>query len=129
MPQQSPQNPPPDSDRSRVEWLLDAERAELERGVDGTRSELDDVRDARADGSADDEHDPEGSTLSADWSRIEGIRTGLIARLGENEGAFGRLADGTYGECTRCTRTIGAARLEARPSAALCIECASELHP
>jgi DnaK suppressor protein len=111
----------------RVESVLQAERAELERSIAGTRYELDGVRDARADASADDEHDPEGSTLTSDWSRIEGIRSGLQVRLGENGEAIARLAAGTYGACIRCARKIGAARLDARPSAALCIDCAREL--
>lgn len=119
-------DPLAETDLSRVESVLTAERADLERSIDSTRSELDGVRDARADASADDEHDPEGSTLSSDWSRIEGIRGGLRARLGENEQAIARLAAGTYGTCTRCARKIGAARLDARPSAALCIDCARE---
>jgi DnaK suppressor protein len=119
--------PLPDTDRLRVEVQLGEERTDLERGVDNTRSELDGVRGARADASADDEHDPEGSTLSSDWSRIEGIRSALLVRLGENEEAFARLAVGSYGACTRCAGKIGAARLEARPSAALCIDCAREL--
>ncbi|MHC5796571.1 TraR/DksA family transcriptional regulator [Lacisediminihabitans sp. FW035] len=114
-------------ERARLGAEVRAERADLERDIDRTRSELAGVRDARADSSADDEHDPEGSTLSSDWSRIEGIRSGLVARLGENENALARLASGTYGTCTRCSRTIGVARLEARPSAALCIDCAREL--
>ncbi|MFM9921097.1 TraR/DksA family transcriptional regulator [Lacisediminihabitans sp. H27-G8] len=111
----------------RIESVLAAERAELERGIDSTRSELDGVRVARADSSADDEHDPEGSTLSSDWSRIEGIGSGLRTRLEENEAALARLAAGTYGSCVRCGRPIGEARLEARPSAALCIDCAREV--
>ena len=35
-----------------------------------------------------------------------------------------RIADGTYGTCRRCGRPIGFDRLEARPAADLCIECA-----
>jgi RNA polymerase-binding transcription factor DksA len=38
--------------------------------------------------------------------------------------ALGRIADGTYGECVRCGGEIAPARLEARPEAALCIDCA-----
>jgi DnaK suppressor protein len=109
---------------SRIESVLAAERAELERGIDSTRAELDGVRVARADSSADDEHDPEGSTLSSDWSRIEGIGSGLRTRLEENDAALARLDAGIYGSCARCGRPIGEARLEARPSAALCIDCA-----
>lgn len=38
--------------------------------------------------------------------------------------ALARIEDGTYGECVRCGEEIAAARLEARPEAALCIDCA-----
>ena len=40
--------------------------------------------------------------------------------------ALGRIEDGTYGTCVRCGGEIGAARLEARPEAALCIDCARQ---
>jgi len=40
--------------------------------------------------------------------------------------ALGRIEDGTYGECVRCGRDIAAGRLEARPEAALCIDCARQ---
>jgi DnaK suppressor protein len=40
--------------------------------------------------------------------------------------ALGRIEDGTYGQCVRCGREITPARLEARPEAALCIECARQ---
>jgi RNA polymerase-binding protein DksA len=38
--------------------------------------------------------------------------------------ALGRMEDGTYGTCVRCGEEIAPARLEARPEAALCIDCA-----
>ncbi len=38
--------------------------------------------------------------------------------------ALARIADGTYGECVRCGNDIAPARLDARPEAALCIDCA-----
>ena len=38
--------------------------------------------------------------------------------------ALGRIADGTYGTCVRCGEAIAPERLEARPEAALCIDCA-----
>lgn len=39
--------------------------------------------------------------------------------------ALERIADGTYGECVSCGKEIAPGRLEARPEAALCIDCAS----
>ena len=40
--------------------------------------------------------------------------------------ALSRLDDGTYGTCVRCGEEIAEARLEARPEAALCIDCARQ---
>jgi RNA polymerase-binding protein DksA len=39
------------------------------------------------------------------------------------DGALARLDDGTYGTCVRCGRPIAAARLDALPWAAHCIDC------
>ena len=39
--------------------------------------------------------------------------------------ALRRLDAGSYGICTDCDTLIGRARLEAKPEAALCIDCAS----
>ncbi|MBO9554943.1 TraR/DksA C4-type zinc finger protein [Cellulomonas sp.] len=104
---------------------LDAERADLEaRLADAERAE-DDVRGARSDADADDEHDPEGSTLSQQWSHTHGLVVSLRERLTENAAAVARLDDGTYGVCVRCGGPVGEERLAARPSAALCIVCAS----
>ena len=40
--------------------------------------------------------------------------------------ALMRIDNGTYGECVRCGAEIAPKRLEVRPEAALCIECASK---
>ena len=39
------------------------------------------------------------------------------------EGALERMADGTYGQCVRCSEPIDFARLKAIPHAALCMAC------
>lgn len=102
----------------RRSTLLD----ELAR-VDG---ELRAVREAKTDGTDDDEHDPEGATTSTQWSHATGLRSAVLSQLEEVDGALARIAAGTYGTCTRCGRAIGTGRLEARPSAPLCIDCARE---
>jgi RNA polymerase-binding transcription factor len=40
--------------------------------------------------------------------------------------ALGRIKDGTYGQCVRCGNDIAPDRLDARPEAALCIDCARQ---
>jgi RNA polymerase-binding protein DksA len=101
-------------------------RAELLERLRDEGAELDLVRGARAD-AADDEHDPEGSTLSSDWSRISGLRNATSGRLAAVHRALERMDQGTYGVCSRCGRPIGAERLEARPEAEHCIDCARAL--
>lgn len=88
-------------------------------------ADLADVMAARSDGTADDEHDPEGTPLSAEWSRLAGARDYAVRTRAEVDRALARVAAGTYGTCIRCSRPIGFARLEARPAAELCIDCAS----
>jgi RNA polymerase-binding protein DksA len=51
----------------------------------------------------------------------------LVAReIASVSRALTRIENGTYGVCVRCGEEIAAKRLEARPEAALCIECASK---
>lgn len=42
------------------------------------------------------------------------------------DAALGRIDDGTYGTCTNCGKQIAPERLEARPWADLCIDCARQ---
>ena len=57
---------------------------------------------------------------------LEG-QAALIAReIVSVRRALTRIDNGTYGECVRCGGEIAPKRLEARPEAALCIECASK---
>jgi DnaK suppressor protein len=110
--------------------LLDARLAERQAEARREAERLDEsLRELlldRADGTADDEHDPEGTPLSAEWSRMAGVRDALARSEHDLAAARTRLAAGDYGDCARCGRPIGAARLEARPTADLCIACARE---
>jgi DnaK suppressor protein len=59
-----------------------------------------------------------------DDASLEG-QGALVAReIASVKRALARIADGVYGECVRCGEEIAPARLEARPEAALCIDCA-----
>lgn len=78
------------------------------------------------DEPADDEHDPEGVTLSAEWSRLTGLAEAAQDELRQVEDALGRMDAGTYGRCADCGRAIPAARLKVRPFADLCVPCAEK---
>ena len=109
------------------ETLLRRERQDTAADLDRLSGSLGEVREARSDASADDEHDPDGPTLSAEWSTLSGVRSELAERLAGIDRALQRIADGTYGVCLRRGEPIGPARLEARPAATLCIDGAREL--
>lgn len=83
------------------------------------------LRVDRADATADDEHDPEGSTLSGEWQRVSALRASTRDELAQVATALARVDAGTYGVCERCGRPIPEARLEVRPQATMCVACAS----
>ena len=86
---------------------------------------MESLRRMRESSSDDDEHDPEGPTLSSEWSRLHGLLAAATERQQEAEAALARVHEGTYGLCLHCGRQIAAGRLEVRPTASLCVECAS----
>lgn len=103
--------------------ILEAERAEIVAQQEHVSASLTEVRDAR-DGEQDDEHDPEGPTLTAEWSRLTGLQDDTLLQLKEIDRALARIEDRTYGICKRCGKPIARARLDVRPVAELCIDCA-----
>ena len=111
--------------RHEFRVLLQAQRDELLAGVGASERLLDAISYARADTPADDEHDPEGGTMSAEWSRAEGLLEGVQRELAELDAALARLGDGTYGVCTGCGSAIPLERLRVRPAAQECVACAS----
>ena len=106
---------------ARFEGRLRAERA---AEFDDQMSE---VRHARSEASADDEHDPEGPTMTQEWSQRTAVLADVRAELAGVERALARIADGSYGTCANCGGRITVARLDARPTATLCIDCARRL--
>ena len=60
----------------------------------------------------------------ADDEALEGVDDVLRAEIVQIRRALGRIETGTYGICATCGTTIARARLEARPIATRCIDCA-----
>lgn len=82
------------------------------------------IVEASRDSNADDEHDPEGSTIAYERSQLSALMAQAERQLAEIEAAESRLAEGTYGRCSVCGRDIPEGRLEARPVARTCVDCA-----
>jgi RNA polymerase-binding transcription factor DksA len=59
-----------------------------------------------------------------DDASLEGQGALVEREIASVKRALARIEDGTYGECVRCGEDIAPARLDARPEAALCIDCA-----
>lgn len=71
--------------------------------------------------------DPDSSERAVEMEGdqpLEGQALLVTRELGSVDRALDRIAGGTYGTCVKCGGQIAAQRLDARPEAALCIECA-----
>ncbi|TAM66104.1 MAG: hypothetical protein EPN48_17225 [Microbacteriaceae bacterium] len=106
--------------------MLRTSRADAALHLARLTDSMTEVRLARSDGSTDDEHDPEGPTMSQEWSSLDGRVASAEADRAAIDAALARLDNEIYGCCIRCGNPIGAARLQARPAAELCIDCARQ---
>ncbi|SIS17047.1 TraR/DksA family transcriptional regulator [Williamsia sterculiae] len=113
----------PDPDHAR-RALLD-ERVATSALRDSMSARLRSVVDAASEATADDEHDPEGSTLAFERGQLVAQIERSTERLSEIEAALTRLDTGAYGVCESCGDQIAPARLDALPATRLCIRCAS----
>lgn len=83
------------------------------------------IVEASADSNADDEHDPEGSTIAWDRAQTAALAAEARSSLLDLDRALARVDDGWDGRCAGCGRPIDPARLEARPAADRCVTCAA----
>lgn len=83
------------------------------------------VESSELDMTADDEHDPDGSTIAFERQQVVALLQSARAELAAVEAALVRVGSGAYGRCEACGRAIGEERLEALPHAQRCIACAS----
>ena len=102
-----------------------ARRREALDGLAEVERQLAELRGMRGVQHDDDEHDPDGVSLSSEWSRLEGLRQTRLDALTAIDEAAARIASGEGGTCSVCGRPIAPERLEARPQATTCIDCAA----
>lgn len=113
-----------DLDPAEVAAALHERRREALARLAGTGAEREAVVSAARESVTDDEHDPEGSTIAYERRLLDALTHDMRERVAEVDAALHRLAEGTYGTCTRCRRPIPAERLRALPAAATCVACA-----
>ncbi|MEP7178017.1 MAG: TraR/DksA family transcriptional regulator [Pseudonocardiales bacterium] len=104
---------------------LHALRGQAQRSISALSGDLQSVVQASADTNADDEHDPEGSTIAFERAQVRALLDSARDNLVEIDAALARIAAGSYGRCEACGAPIGRERLQARPAARLCVSCAA----
>lgn len=102
-----------EEERARQRALADALAAEL--------ASLDAAGDG-ADAPADDGFG-EGTPTPVDRDRDRLLLEQALGQIDEIDRALERMASGRYGACEVCGEPIGAERLEAVPTATLCVAC------
>jgi DnaK suppressor protein len=109
---------PPDAPTVDYRALLEEERSDLqakleELGAGGTSLTYD-------------SNFADSSQVTAERGEVEALAVKLRETLEEVERALGKLGDGNYGSCEDCGRPIDPVRLEAKPAARYCIDCAAK---
>jgi DnaK suppressor protein len=112
-------------DESAVRDTLEAERASTLARLQAMTAEYEGIVAASVDTNADDEHDPEGSTIAFERAQVAALVTQAQSDLDDLDRAVARLDQGRYATCEQCGSPIAADRLAARPATRTCITCAA----
>ena len=102
-------------ERKRVQGALDYLHAENPGSLEDETGEL--------VSSSADNHLGDMATATFDREMDYTLEDNSGAVLAAIDAALARIESGTYGICERCGKPIAPERLEARPWAALCIDC------
>ena len=99
-------------------------RASLEQERDNLRARLNEMGLSGGELSFD-QNFADSSQVTAERGEVEALAGSLRESLNDVEAALTKLDNGTYGSCESCGQPIAPARLEAKPAARLCMDCAS----
>jgi RNA polymerase-binding protein DksA len=103
-----------------------SQRAQLEEEQAELRRQLAELGFGDAGGLKYDSNFADSSQVTAERGEAEALAASLREALDEVDNALDKLKKGTYGICENCGKPIAPARLEAKPAARLCIDCASK---
>ena len=114
----------------RFRQMLLEERNRMQNALDHLHSEnpgsIADETGELVSGSAD-QHLGDTATETFDREMGYTLEDNSESVLAAIDAALTRMDEGTYGVCQRCGKQIAPERLEARPWAALCIDCQREM--
>ena len=101
-------------------------RASLEQEQADLRARLSEMGLLSGGELSFDQNFADSSQVTAERGEVEALAGNLRDSLTDVEAALAKLDNGTFGACVACGQAIPPARLEAKPAARLCMECASK---
>jgi DnaK suppressor protein len=110
---------------AEAESRLVAERVAAAGRAESLRRDVEAIVESAKGGATDDEHDAEGATIAFERAQAMALLEETRIQVEALDTALARVDTGSYGVCESCGQDIAPERLAARPSATLCITCAS----
>jgi DnaK suppressor protein len=101
-------------------------RASLEEEQASLRAQLAELGVGENGGLDYDQNFADSSQVTAERGEAEALAKSLSETLSDVEHALAKMGGGAYGTCESCGEAISPARLEAKPAARSCINCASK---
>jgi DnaK suppressor protein len=103
---------------SRMRSILLEERMKLTENITLEQMRFEELIHQHEGGDSMDE-----VAITIDKNILERLWANMSMGVYKIDAALARMANGTYGVCTKCGRMIDKDRLEAIPEAPLCIDC------
>ncbi len=104
-----------------VRNMLEHDAVRLKEEIAATEEEIGHLLREGGEGAGNDQADVGSNTFERDHEMT--MAKNARESLHIIEGALGRIADGTFGDCESCGQPIGKMRLQAFPRATLCMQC------
>lgn len=101
-------------------------RAHLEEERDRIREQLSQYGHGDGSSLSFDEGFADSGQVTAERGEVDALVGQLVELLEDVEHALEKFDEGTYGKCENCGDDIPPPRLEAKPAARFCIDCASK---
>jgi RNA polymerase-binding transcription factor DksA len=120
-------SPPPgltDAERREIRVAIVAELTRAQEQTVSLSRQFDDIVEAAELSNADDEHDPEGTTIAFERSQVSALLSQSRRDVEALQLTLTSVDDDDFGVCEQCGRPIVFERLVAVPATRRCVECA-----